>query len=530
VHEQDQQGAPHAIQILWVGFLGLLSAVALLVGSCSCGDQGCTKDTDCKGDRICVQGSCEYPAGADAGNVGDASSFPCDLSLSPVLHDFGSVPQGTTSSPVVFTLMNSACESTGLLTVAITGANASEFTLSGGSCFGSPLVPQASCLVVVEFSPTSVGSKSATLSLSATASCSVSAALTGAGFSEGCGSLSINPSQANFVTTNVGLTSQPTSFTVTNQGSCTTGSLTTVLGGPEASQFVITSNTCESPLAPSGTCSMEVEFAPFSLGTQTANLTVAGEPGGSAAATLVGNIVTAELSIAPPLFQFGAVCLEAFSGCGTPTIFTVTNDGNATTGTPTASISGPNASEFVISSNNCTAPISAGASCSVQITFTPTSVGALAASLNASANPGGVATAALSGTGLACGPGTSISPSFQDFGAVSIGTASMPVAFTFASTFPCATGPLSTSLGGVNAAEFSIMTDGCSGQTLDSNSSCVVTIEFLPTTAGLMSATLSVGTTDGGFSTASLTGNGVSFDGGLDAGSTNDAGGGLDGG
>ncbi len=65
--------------------------VVVLVAGCGSGNAtsqggdasapaGCAKDTDCKGDRICVSGRCNAPGSGDAGAApGDAGSVPPDM-------------------------------------------------------------------------------------------------------------------------------------------------------------------------------------------------------------------------------------------------------------------------------------------------------------------------------------------------------------------------------------------------------------------------------------------------------------------
>ena len=47
----------------------LLVAVWLSLLSCS-SDEGCTKDTDCKGERVCDRGQCVMPQGSGGGPTG----------------------------------------------------------------------------------------------------------------------------------------------------------------------------------------------------------------------------------------------------------------------------------------------------------------------------------------------------------------------------------------------------------------------------------------------------------------------------
>ena len=85
--------------------------------------------------------------------------------------------------------------------------------------------------------------------------------------------------------------------------------------------------------------------------------------------------------------------------------FTVQNTGGLVSGTITASLSGPNLTQFVISSNNCTT-LAAGLTCTVKVHFSPTSAGATdTATLTVTANPGGSPTAGLSGTSPAANCG-----------------------------------------------------------------------------------------------------------------------------
>jgi hypothetical protein len=56
--------------------------------------------------------------------------------------------------------------------------------------------------------------------------------------------------------------------------------------------------------------------------------------------------------------------------------------------------------QFATSNNNCTAAqLDAGQSCDVDVRFTPTIVGSSGTNLVVMADPGGTATATLSGTG-----------------------------------------------------------------------------------------------------------------------------------
>ena len=79
-------------------------------------------------------------------------------------------------------------------------------------------------------------------------------------------------------------------------------------------------------------------------------------------------------------------------------VVTVSNAGNAPLTVSAISLAGTNSVMFA-QTNTCVAAVAAGKSCTISVTFTPTSVGAKSASLNLSTNAAANPTVALSGTG-----------------------------------------------------------------------------------------------------------------------------------
>lgn len=68
-----------------------------------------------------------------------------------------------------FTVSNNSAQNVTLSNLTISGANSSEFTLNNDSCSGQSLSPSGTCTFTILLSPTSNGSKSATLSITSTA-------------------------------------------------------------------------------------------------------------------------------------------------------------------------------------------------------------------------------------------------------------------------------------------------------------------------------------------------------------------------
>jgi hypothetical protein len=104
------------------------------------------------------------------------------LSISPTAHNFGAVNVSKHSIPYTFTITNIGVSPSGTIFIGITGTDASQFAYySGGTCQGATLAPLATCTIDANFSPTSTGAKTASLSVSASPGGSASASITGTG-------------------------------------------------------------------------------------------------------------------------------------------------------------------------------------------------------------------------------------------------------------------------------------------------------------------------------------------------------------
>src|ERR1019366_10559752 len=88
--------------------------------------------------------------------------------LSPVSLVFNSQTVNTTSTAQSVTVKNTGTAVLNLTNVALSGTNSAEFKLSNGC--GSTLAAGASCVIQVQFAPTTTGSKTAAVSLTNDAS------------------------------------------------------------------------------------------------------------------------------------------------------------------------------------------------------------------------------------------------------------------------------------------------------------------------------------------------------------------------
>jgi Cep192 domain 4 len=99
------------------------------------------------------------------------------LSVGPLSRDFGSVPTGTASTSFTFTVVNTSTVSVSGISVVVSGVNASSFVIASSTCASLPA--GGTCGVAVRFSPSSVGTRTASLDVTATMSGGASAGLTG---------------------------------------------------------------------------------------------------------------------------------------------------------------------------------------------------------------------------------------------------------------------------------------------------------------------------------------------------------------
>ena len=187
---------------------------------------------------------------------------------------------------------------------------------------------------------------------------------------------------------------------------------------------------------------------------------------------------------------FGVVPINATSS---PQNVVATTGGVATLTFSGFSLTGANPGDFKISSNGC-APASLSAAdnatqtCSIGVTFKPTTAGARSATLHVTDNAGSQ-DIALSGTGLS-GSATP-SPSSIAFGSQTVNTTSAARSVTITNPSGGSLIVSAVSIGGANPGDFTKTADGCSGTTVAAGGTCSVSVSFAPTATGGRAASLS---------------------------------------
>ncbi len=330
------------------------------------------------------------------------------LDVAPASASFGSTAVGQTSAAAAFTVTNVGKAKSSPLAIALGGPNVAVFSVTGGTCGagGAILDAGASCSIAVTAAPlagSALGPATASLTVSATlggtAVATLSTTVTDAG-------LTLSPSPHDFGVLIGGGSSPDAPFQVGNTGTAPTTAVTLSLDGPDAADFQLTGGTCNSgvtTLAPGATCTAVVRFSPGAAalpGVRTAVLTAIAATGGVATAAVVGTVqVAAALTLLPGKHDVPPTAIGATSSA----LFTVTNGvGAAPTGPLALAMTGTGASQYAIGGGTCVpgASLPGGASCTVAVTFAPTTKAASAAALTVTAVPGGALAGALTGVGL----------------------------------------------------------------------------------------------------------------------------------
>jgi hypothetical protein len=190
----------------------------------------------------------------------------------------------------------------------------------------------------------------------------------------------------------VGTISAAQQVTLANVGT-TSLTLSNIQWGPNFSG----SNNCGGSLAPGRSCRINVQFAPTTTGVLTGTLTITDSDITSPQiVTLTGTGVQAAATLNPTSFTFGTVARRSSSS----TTFTLTNSGTSLLTINSISIGGANANQFSIPSRTCGNSLGVGASCTIDVQFSPNNRGTYNATLQVSDNaPNSPQTATLTGTG-----------------------------------------------------------------------------------------------------------------------------------
>jgi hypothetical protein len=277
------------------------------------------------------------------------AAAPPTATLSPATLSFGSVTSGVTSSAQMLTLSNTGNAALTISGITIGGANPTDFAETN-TC-GASLAAGATCTISVTFTPGSVTSFSATVSIVDNATGSPqTATLSGSGTAPAVPVATLSPSTLSFGNVVTGVTSSAQTVTLSNTGNAALTISGITIGGTNATDFAETT-TCGESLAAGASCTIAVTFTPGSVASFTATISVADSAAGSPQITSLSGA-----GIAAPDFTVSAA----------PAAETVSHGGLATYQVTVGSVNG----DF----SNAVALSATGLPTGATATFAPSSV------------------------------------------------------------------------------------------------------------------------------------------------------------
>ncbi|MFC6647391.1 choice-of-anchor D domain-containing protein [Granulicella cerasi] len=441
-------------------------------------------------------------AGCGSGVVpssGTATDVPIATLNTSSQISFGTVAVGQTGTAQSITLTNS-----GKATLVISGVVLNDTTnFSMANSCGASLAAGASCQIAANFKPSTAATFSSTIVITDNSN-NVSGStqtitLTGIGGS----TTSTAPvaelsatTPLDFGSVSAGSTGTAQSFTLSNTGNATLNIASIVLS--DTTNFTWT-NACGATLAAGANCQITANFKPSSTGTYTATITITDNSyniTGSTQTVALNGAGTAAIVPQATLSPTALTFPDTDAGVtSSPLTATLTNSGNGPL--TISNIASTNTANFTVT-NTCGATLAAGASCTLSITFTPTTsgtsyTGSVVITDNAGNVTGATQTLSLGGKGTtATGAVLTLTPSSLTFPATNVGSSSTPQTLTLTNTSSTASVNISSIAvtGGATASSFS-QTNTC-GTTLAANASCTISVTFSPTIAGTFLAYVTV--------------------------------------
>jgi FtsP/CotA-like multicopper oxidase with cupredoxin domain len=384
----------------------------------------------------------------------------------------------TPSAPQTLLLTNNGTASLVVSGIVATG----DFTQTN-TC-GASLAANASCAITVTFTPTAAGLRTGAITVTSSdpVNPTLAAVLNGTGTA-----VSLSPAVLAFGNQLVGTTTAARTVTLINTGATALTVNGVSVTGANAADYTFTNN-CGPSVAAGRSCTINVRFTPALAGASAAALSVAtADPASPSTVALSGTGVAPVASVTPASLAFSS----AMNVAAAAQAVTLSNTGTATLAINGISLGGTNPGQFA-QTNGCGTSLAAGASCTINVTFTPTTFGGVltkTATLNVNvAAPATSQTVSLTGTILV--PTYTLTPAALAFAKQSVGTTSAAQTVTLANTGTAPLGVRGITLGGANPSNFA-QTSTC-GASVAAGASCTIGVTFTPTRVGARSATLNV--------------------------------------
>ena len=352
---------------------------------------------------------------------------------------------------------------------------------------GGSLATGATCILTVTVKAPQRGAFSGSLWITADPGAVEPLAISVSATVEGTALFAVSPAALNLGSLAVGGVSPPVTITVT--ALVALADLNVAVVGEDLA--IDDATTCTSALAAQASCSVVVKLTAHAVGASYGSVVInaGGTSGMTATVPITAQVDTGQrLTISPINATF-----STSQGVPSPALtFSVRNGGAATSGPLSVTVIGSNASDFVVG-GTCSAPLAAGASCSVTVVFNPAQGSSTAdrvASLIVTdmGTSGAMTSAGLKGTVLTM-TSLVLTPAKSDIGSVMLGATGPATTFTLFNAGSISTGILAVTL---SNDEFLLTSDNCSGASLNTGRSCSIAVAFKPVNLGAESTVLTV--------------------------------------
>ncbi len=422
-----------------------------------------------------------------------------DIQPSTTALDFGTVTQGQSSAlPVTLTNVGTAVLS--LTSISLSSITIADGDFTATDDCGDSLGIDQSCTVTVTFAPQGQLAAMGELVIVSNDpdNSPLTVTLDGVGTAEPVPAIEADPAAVTFLDPVVVGDSVTTDLTISNN-SDSTGDLiidTVSLSGDDAGQFALVDACASSVLAPGESCIITVQFNPAGAeGARNATLDIASNDPDNAVLQIALSGVADVLTPAITVNQSTLIFANTVVGQTTAGTVSITNSGDGdllinTIGSAAAPINAP----FSLMSEDCTGTtIAPGGSCTLNFDFSPTEVEQFVRPYdilsNDPINPSINAT--LEGNGVVMpAPAILVAPDSIDFGTLNLGEMATAQATV-------------TNNGDADLTVDAISIDPAVDFTQDSDcavlipgSSCTITVTYLASTAGAITATLNIDSND----------------------------------
>jgi hypothetical protein len=414
--------------------------------------------------------------------VGDGST--AIVALSSTSLTFPSLQIGQPSPQQSVTLTNNGNATLSLNNIALTGDYAQTNDCPSALGVGSV------CTFQITFTPTAGGARNGALILTDNAPDSPeSVTLTGSGYVT---TATIAPPSLTFSNQSVGTASSAQTVMITNTGA----NPMTISGVATSGDFAQT-NPCSS-IPASQSCSISVTFTPTTSGSRSGTLTINDNAQGNPhLVTLGGTGIASAASFNPTSLAFPPQSVGSTSAAQS-IMFTNTGNGQLT-------VTSIQATGDFAQTNNCAILAASTGTCTVVVTFTPTSVGSRTGTIVVTDSaPNSPQVLTLSGSAGA--PANTLSATSLTFAEQAVGTSSAAQALTLTNT-----GNANMVVSGVRAVGDFSQTNNCPANVAPS-ASCTINVTFTPVAGGSRTGSLIVSDNSlGGPGLVTLSGNGSDF-------------------